>query len=102
MRDSIAPDKYKKLFKNNTSKLMPMDEVKKNLEILNRERVSRAAYGISSICQLLGVIHRHQSGEVLIENEEFMGIAGRYISGGLETAIMELSTTIQNLTEPEL
>lgn len=29
MRDSIAPAKYKKLFKNNASKLMPLDDIKK-------------------------------------------------------------------------
>ncbi len=50
----------------------------------------------------MGVIHRHQLGEVLIEDKEFLVVAGRYINGVLETEIMELSVTIQNLTEPEL
>jgi hypothetical protein len=57
---------------------------------------------ITSICQLLVVINRHNAGEVLIENEELLAVATRYVSGGLEAEIMELSTIIQYLTEPNI
>jgi len=81
---------------------LSIDAIKKNLELLNKERVCRSAHGISSICQLLGVIRRHQTGEVPIEDAAFLGVSGGFISGGLESAIMELCTTIVSLTEPEL
>jgi ABC-type transport system involved in cytochrome c biogenesis ATPase subunit len=76
--------------------------IKQKLEILNRERISNAAYGITSLCRILAVVNRHNAGEVEIENEELLAVTNRYVSGGLEAAIIELSTTIQYLTEPDI
>ena len=65
----------------------------------NMERISEAAYGIVSILKVLGPLNRHLSGDVPIEDKTVLEIANRNLTGGLQSALQVLATTILDLSE---